>query len=748
MTFWSFKQGKSLVLCIAVLMFLFIELTYASPLKLPESAISSKRLQQRLLYQQMLVTLQNRKTLPSDAEYERFKSGLRDYPLLPYVEFMQLNQHINQANGAIENAVAVKRFAQDHPKHPLSNQLLSQWRTRLAAEGQWKKLLQEMPRPSDDEGKCIYYYAQYQTGNSERAWQGAQMLWLVGEPQPSQCDRLFDAWKKSSQFRSELYWQRAKLALQNGQISFAQQLSNYLTPVQQRMVALWANVHQNPQQLSRVTDTLTKIRALSYLNPNQINIDSANPTDASQIVLYGLHSWIKKDVDQAISLYQAYQAQLSFDVVQERKFLDYVARYLSYHYDPRSLHWLNKADPLLQSDTLIIRRIRLALNSHDWQAVYDWTQSLSDDERSSPQWRYWNLHSQQQLIENKARPTSLSRLPGAPSVSRDFNSAALSSSTSLPNQYCLLVACSPLQGTQAPTLYETASANQYPLTRNNRSTNSARLVQGFASLAAERGYYGFLASEKLRQPLNFQQEPSRVTQAELNHLVNSPVFQQLQELQALNQTAEANRLWRTSIQNFSPQQRSVAAHYASLNGEHFKAISAAAESSEKNNLSLRFPRAFAASITHAAQSAQLDSDWVFALIRQESAFRADASSPVGAIGLMQLMPATARHVAQKSKISLPNLSSLKMPEQNVRLGTLYLSEIYQSLNNNVFAATAAYNAGPSRAQEWLKTQSGLSAAEWIETIPIPETQDYVKNIMTYRAIYRFQNQAQVTRFLE
>lgn len=106
---------------------------------------------------------------------------------------------------------------------------------------------------------------------------------------------------------------------------------------------------------------------------------------------------------------------------------------------------------------------------------------------------------------------------------------------------------------------------------------------------------------------------------------------------------------------------------------------------------------------------------------------------------MQLMPATAQHTAKKGNLSgYVNSSQLFDPETNILLGTTYLDDLYQTFNNNRILASAAYNAGPSRVNTWLKNSTGrLDLVAFIESIPFTETRGYVKNVLAYDAFYRY-----------
>ena len=113
----------------------------------------------------------------------------------------------------------------------------------------------------------------------------------------------------------------------------------------------------------------------------------------------------------------------------------------------------------------------------------------------------------------------------------------------------------------------------------------------------------------------------------------------------------------------------------------------------------------------------------------------DARSRAGALGLMQLMPATARGQAKRMKIRSPQTRDLMSPDTNIQLGAGYLGLVYERLDQHPVLATAAYNAGPHRVRKWLPDRD-LPADIWVETIPFSETRGYVQRVMTYTAIYQ------------
>ena len=122
------------------------------------------------------------------------------------------------------------------------------------------------------------------------------------------------------------------------------------------------------------------------------------------------------------------------------------------------------------------------------------------------------------------------------------------------------------------------------------------------------------------------------------------------------------------------------------------------------------------------------------MMRQESAFMKDAQSPVGALGLMQLMPRTAKATAKKLNQKRPNKTELFKADRNIQLGTAYLNQVYNELEQNPVLAIAAYNAGPHRVKKWLP-EIDMEADIWIEMIPFKETRQYVKSVLAYTIIY-------------
>ena len=268
----------------------------------------------------------------------------------------------------------------------------------------------------------------------------------------------------------------------------------------------------------------------------------------------------------------------------------------------------------------------------------------------------------------------------------------------------------------------------------------------YASLAGERSFYGFLAADHVGAPYNLKQEPAPVSEELLARVAEIPGVQRARELVALERWTDARREWRFVTRRMSSAEAMAAAKIAQSWEWHDQAIFTLARSGYWDDLELRFPLEHRQTVQRNASKRDLDVSWVYGVIRQESAFNPLVRSYAGALGLMQLMPATARHVARKllKRRRSPSRRELTDPETNIELGTTYLSDVLARLEQNPVLATAAYNAGPHRVARWLPEQQ-LPADIWIELIPYRETRQYVERVFTYAVIYDHRRQEEIVR---
>ncbi len=258
--------------------------------------------------------------------------------------------------------------------------------------------------------------------------------------------------------------------------------------------------------------------------------------------------------------------------------------------------------------------------------------------------------------------------------------------------------------------------------------------QYLAPLSREHHYYGLLAQEELGSVLGAQTVNIKVSGSEVDVIKRDPGITRAIALYKLGLRSEAAQEWIWAVRNFNDRQLLAAAELARRNDWHDRAINTAERTREVHDFDLRFIAPYRELAAREAKEQGVDEAWVFGLIRQESRFINTARSGVGATGLMQIMPATGSWIANKLGIKGFNTKDLNEPQTNLKFGTFYLRHIQDSLDGHPVLATAAYNAGPRRAQRWRDTKP-MEGAVYIESIPFLETRDYVKKVMTNAMYY-------------
>jgi len=258
----------------------------------------------------------------------------------------------------------------------------------------------------------------------------------------------------------------------------------------------------------------------------------------------------------------------------------------------------------------------------------------------------------------------------------------------------------------------------------------------FQSIAGQFNFYGQLAQEELGQRITVPPRTT-VTDAEIDPMGrNHPGFARAKRLYDLNLRFEGNREWNWELRNMSDRELLAAAEYGRKLGLLDRTVNSADKTKTEHDFSLRFPTPYLNVVQRNADAVGLDVAWAYGLIRQESRFIMDARSSVGASGLMQVMPETAKHIAKK--IGLPGfrVSQMSDIDTNVLLGTAYLSMILTNLDSSMTLATAGYNAGPGRPKRWRATLTRpVEGAIFAETIPFNETRTYVKNVLSNTTYY-------------
>ncbi|SQF97820.1 soluble lytic murein transglycosylase [Paucimonas lemoignei] len=257
----------------------------------------------------------------------------------------------------------------------------------------------------------------------------------------------------------------------------------------------------------------------------------------------------------------------------------------------------------------------------------------------------------------------------------------------------------------------------------------------YKDVAKERDFYGFLAADRTQSSYQLNNKPLLLSQALITKVRNTPGVRRALEFHARGQIVDGRREWYHVSRHFSRDEMVAQAKLAYDLKWYFPAIRTISQAQYWDDLDIRFPMAHRETLVREAKVRGLHSSWVFAITRQESAFMDDARSGVGASGLMQLMPATAKETARKFSIPLASPQQVLDPDTNIQLGAAYLSQVHSQFNGNRVLASAAYNAGPGRVRQWLKGANHLAFDVWVESIPFDETRQYVQNVLSYSVIY-------------
>ncbi len=607
------------------------------------SAKTEPRQRERQIYSQAQTAL-NAKNM---AEYNRLVKQLKDYPLLPYLEYQELSNRLFTLPKR-----DVQTFFSNYPDSYLSERLTHRWLRTLAQREQWSDYLHFYDkRLTDPELACLQLRARLATGD-RTALQDVAPLWNVDKAQSKACDPVFADWRKAGLMTPDIIWFRHQKALKAGNKSLATYLSNLLPASTRSTALLMQQLDANPRLLKQTT-------RFSQQSPQM-----------KSVILHGLEKLALVNAKEALELWHKFDAQ--------QLFADEDRVDIKYRIALRLLHQNNEADaqklvastPNLTRADLLEWLLRESLRKQDWERVNEWLARLPEDARNSERWRYWQARAMEQL--------------------------------------------------------------------DIKELNGETPMAIYRSVAPARSFYGFLAADKTGETYHLLDRPLAVTEEQVRQVENAQGMQRAREFFIRGELGAASREYFHSARRMPVEQMIIAGRLAEKWGWYRHGIQLMAEAQSWDELQVRFPVVYKDQVKRAAKQTAVNPLFIFAVARQESAFTPDAKSPAGAVGLMQLLPTTAKETAQKNGLSFsPN--DLILPEKNIALGSRYLNHLLGVFEGNRILAAAAYNAGPSRVKKWLNKEPNaqLPYDVWIETIPFKETRGYVQNVLSYSVIYAY-----------
>ncbi|MEF1289054.1 murein transglycosylase [Vibrio sp. M260118] len=255
------------------------------------------------------------------------------------------------------------------------------------------------------------------------------------------------------------------------------------------------------------------------------------------------------------------------------------------------------------------------------------------------------------------------------------------------------------------------------------------------AIIGQRNFYSVAAAKELKRSIEYPTSVIALEQQQVKPYQTELV--RIEELIDRDKIAAAKSEWRWLLERADKSQKEMLAAFASFKGWHNLTVTASIKAKMWDNLEIRFPVAHRWWFNFYGDKHSIDPITLMSLARQESALDIEARSPVGARGIMQIMPSTAKYTAKKYKIEYQGYQDLYQVGKNIEIGSHYLDSLLKRYDNNRIFALAAYNAGPHRVKTWReRTQGKLDAYAFIEAIPFKETRGYVQNILMFETYYR------------
>ena len=572
-------------------------------------------------------------------QFRAVRDSLRDYPLLPYLDYHALKRRL-----ATLSVDEINTFEATYPDLPVAGQIREDWLEAQAAKSNWAALLKGYPaddRAYSVELQCYHARAEIHSGARDNGLAAAQALWLSGKSQPIACDPLFTTLRQSGRITQELTWERMELAFAAGSIQLGRHLISRLNGEHRVWGEAYYQVHRDPRRVlvpSRFSGT-SRLAGRVVLNGMQ-RLATQDPTATLRIrPEYGQrYTWTAQEnaaIDRGIWKTKAVQGQFPGEN-------------------------FNSNDP-----ELLAALVTAARNRQQWPDVERFIGLMPDGERARIEWQYWLGRA---IEEN-----------------------------------------------------------------HGAGERSEAIFQG---IAGERHYYGFLAAGKTGTKAQLVATPAdNLGRDALNAMHKYPNGARGLEFFALNEQVNARREWLFGVDNLGPEAAREFTYAALHQGHPHLAIFFANRAGLLDDIAVRFPMLYQKEFETAANQTRLPLPLLFAIARQESAFDRHARSVADARGLMQLLPSTARWIAEQTRQRPPSEAALYEPSTNIRLGSSFLAGLLRRYQNQLPLAAAAYNAGEGRVRQWTANISGMPMDVWIETIPFSETRNYVKNVVAFRVVY-------------
>ena len=566
-------------------------------------------------------------------------SGLRDYPLYPYLQAAALQHDIQQIDRA-----SVESYLAQYPDWIPAADLRRAFLRELARRQDWGTFLALYQPGLGDTLACDALQARLAGGGTLDFERDLAGLWAKPNL-PDACDPVLAAAHDQGLLTDARLWTRIDRAADAGQAGTIASLVAWL-PTAERATA--------QQLVLALRDPTAALAAAS---------DWPDGTRQRQAATLALIRLARRQASSADTAWQELQSHFRFSEAQRNRILQTLALYHATDFDDGALARLIALPAAAQTDGTREWRVRVALAQQDWSAVLAGLDAMPASQRQDGEWQYFRARALAALgHDDEAR-------------------------------------------------------------------------QLFEAQADKPTFFGFLSADRLDQPyaicpLTLADDPQRE-----QVLLANPGLVRAFELYAVDLPKLARREWTRALQDADPATQRIAADMANRRGWYDRAVFTMSSGDALRLYDLRFPLASQDGLVPQAEQAGIEPAWAYGILRAESAWMSDAQSSADARGLMQLVPATAALVAKRNGFDWGGGDTLYDPVTNIALGTRYLAQMAARFNGSPWLASAAYNAGPNKVDQWLAARGTLAPDLFVATIPYKETREYVARVMAFSVIY-------------
>jgi soluble lytic murein transglycosylase len=661
---------------------------------------------------------------------ENLASQASGHPLDSYIRYWLLSDSLAKTFSMPQES-ALNKFISDEAGTFLAERLRADWLRRMAKDGDWSYFLQIYPglQNPDNEMRCQAWNARLATGDrkvlDEVAKNWGSMTFVH-----SSCTSVLREAVFQGNVSTNDAWRLFRLRVDTKSPGHARVVLGWLAADSMRV---FEQAARNPKQFldCRAADSVKAPakasgkaskkaskrvvrkpkRPLDCLPPN-----FANNRAGREMALVALTRLARTDVSGAYIRFQRISGQLT---PEERAHAwGVLALHAAQNHSPEAATWFRNAGDASMSVSQRAWRVRVPLRAGDWPGVLAAIDKLSAEERTLPEWIYWRGRALKALKRTSEAEKEFRRIASV------ANFYGILANEELGNPFDPRVAHTALAASTADMAAKTAAEESAEGGDAESESDSAEGAEGDnggesngEAIQAEAGAGGSVAAAAVNGP----------------SVDKHPGFQRAMALFRVDLRMDAIREWNWALRGRDEAFRLAAAQLALKNHLYDRAITSAELANPAGAWELRFLTPYRELIEPRARTNRLDLSWVYGVMRQESRFIIPARSPVGAQGLMQVMPKTGKWVAKQLGMYYhPGL--LRDPATNVEIGTGYMRILLDELEEDYVLAAAGYNAGPGRARRWRGGQS-LEGAVYAETIPFEETREYVKHVMANTAIY-------------